>query len=324
MHLVIRILAAWCGAATLVLGAEIPTARQPVQSVKITVLSTMLADGDELGEWGFAALVEVDGHRILFDTGMHTDVVLKNAKTLGLDLTTVPDLVLSHWHSDHTGGLPTLRRDVMARARSALARTHVGDGFFLPRVGVPPGVEQNQMIRLKPEYEQLGGSFVVHTKPIQLFPGVWLTGPVPRKHPERNWSGRTQVKTPTGLAEDIVVDDMALIVDTGPGLVIVTGCGHAGVINIIEHARTLVRPARVHALIGGIHLFNASETTLAWTTEKLRGFGVDNLIGAHCTGVETLYRLRADLELTRATCVVAAVGAKFELGKGIDPRVIAK
>jgi 7,8-dihydropterin-6-yl-methyl-4-(beta-D-ribofuranosyl)aminobenzene 5'-phosphate synthase len=324
MHLVIRMLAAWCTAATLVFSAEISAVRQSVQSLKVTVLSTMLADGDELGEWGFAALVEVDGHRILFDTGMHTDVLLKNARTLNVDLTTVEDLVLSHWHSDHTGGLLTLRSDVMKRAPSALSRAHVGEGFFLSRVGVPPGVEQNQMIRLKPEYEQLGGSFVVHTKPVQLFPGVWLTGPVPRKHPERNWSGRTKVKTPSGLTEDTVPDDMALIIDTEPGLVIVTGCGHAGVINIIEHARTLVRPARVHALVGGIHLFNASDTTLAWTTEKLRGFGVDNLIGAHCTGVETLYRLRADLELTRATCVVAAVGAKFELGKGIDPRVIAK
>src|SRR5688572_14962195 len=164
----------------------------------------MLADGDELGEWGFAALVEVDGHRILFDTGMHTDVVLKNARTLNVDLTTVQELVLSHWHSDHTGGLLTLRSDLMKRVPSALSRAHVGEGFFLPRVGVPPGVEQNQMIRVKPEYEQMGGTFVVHAKAVQLFPGVWLTGPVPRKHPERNWSGRTQIKTPSGFAEDTV------------------------------------------------------------------------------------------------------------------------
>jgi 7,8-dihydropterin-6-yl-methyl-4-(beta-D-ribofuranosyl)aminobenzene 5'-phosphate synthase len=284
----------------------------------------MLADGDELGEWGFAALVEVDGHRILFDTGTHSDVVLRNARTLNIDLTTVPDLVLSHWHSDHTGGMLALRRDVMAKAGSALARTHVGEGFFSSRTGVPPGVEQNQMIRLKPEYEQAGGTFLVHAKPVQLFPRVWLTGPVPRKHPERNWSGRTQIKTSAGLVEDTVPDDMALIVDTPLGLVIVTGCGHAGVINIVEQARSLVRPARVHALIGGIHLFNASDDTLKWTAEKLRAFGIDHLIGAHCTGIETVFRLRADLGLSRATAVIGAVGATFELGQGIDPGVIAK
>ncbi|MGH7957817.1 MAG: MBL fold metallo-hydrolase [Opitutaceae bacterium] len=313
-----------CLLNTVLQAAEIPAVRQSVQTLKITVLSTMLADGNELGEWGFAALVEVDGHRILFDTGEHTDVVLKNAQSLKVDLSTVPDVVLSHWHSDHTGGFLTLRRNAMANAPPALARTHVGEGFFRSRTGVPPGVELNQMIRLKPEYEQTGGMFVVHAKPVQLFPGVWLTGPVPRKHPERNWSGSARVKTPAGMEEDTIPDDMALVIDTGPGLVIVTGCGHAGVINIIEHARTLIRPARVHALIGGIHLFNASDRTLDWTAEKLRGFGVDNFIGAHCTGIETVFRLRGDLAMNRATCVIGAVGATFELGRGINPRVIAK
>lgn len=318
------VLFAWLIITTAGWAAEIPAARRAVQSVKVTVLSTMLADGDELGEWGFAALVEVDGRRILFDTGEHTDVVLKNAKTLKLDLTTVTDVVLSHWHSDHTGGFLTLRRDVLKKAPQALSRTHVGDGIFLPRRGVPPGVELNPMVRIKPEYEQTGGTFVIHSKPAELYPGVWLTGPVPRRNPERNWSGRAQVVLPTGTVEDTIQDDMALIIDTGPGLVVVTGCGHAGVINIIEQARELVRPARVHALIGGVHLFNASEQSLSWTAERLRDFGIDHLLGAHCTGIETMFRLRGDLGLDRRTGVIAAVGATFELGRGIDPRVIAK
>jgi 7,8-dihydropterin-6-yl-methyl-4-(beta-D-ribofuranosyl)aminobenzene 5'-phosphate synthase len=298
--------------------------RPRVRTLKVTVLSTMLADGNELGEWGFAALVEVDGHRILFDTGAKTDVVLKNAQTMNVDLTNIPDVVLSHWHGDHVGGFMTLRRSVLSKAPTALARTHVGEGIFLSRVGTSPGVELNPMVRLKSEYEETGGAFVVHAKPAQLYPGVWLTGPVPRKYPERNWSGHAQVKTPTGLVEDTVVDDMALVIDTDAGLVVVTGCGHAGVINIVEHARTFVRPARVHALIGGIHLFNASDATLAWTAEKLRDVGVDNFLGAHCTGIDTVYRFRRELALDRAHCVVAAVGAGFELGRGIDPRTIAK
>jgi 7,8-dihydropterin-6-yl-methyl-4-(beta-D-ribofuranosyl)aminobenzene 5'-phosphate synthase len=127
-----------------------------------------------------------------------------------------------------------------------------------------------------------------------------------------------------GTVEDTVPDDMALVIDTEKGLVIVTGCGHAGVVNIVEHARAFVRPTRVHALIGGIHLFNANEQTLAWTSGKLREFGVDNFIGAHCTGIETVFRFRTDLGLSRANCVVGAVGAIFELGRGVDPRAIAK
>lgn len=311
--------------AIAILGAgSTRTAAAQVKQLKVTVLSTMLAEGDELGEWGFAALVEVDGHRILFDTGAKTDVVLKNLETLKLDLSDTPDVILSHWHSDHIGGFLPLRRALMAKSTAALGRAHVGAGMFDSRVGMPPRVELNPMLRFKPEYEATGGSFVVHEKPAQLLPGVWLTGFVPRQHPERNWSGRTQVKTAAGTAEDIVRDDMALVIDTADGLVVITGCGHAGVINIVEHARTFVRPTRVHALIGGIHLFNASETSLAWTTGKLREFGLDHFIGAHCTGIETVYRFRTDLSLPRKQCVVGAVGASFELGKGIDPLLIAK
>lgn len=302
--------------------AETPAA--PVKALKITILSTMLADGQELGEWGFAALVEVDGHRILFDTGAHTDVVLKNVRSLGLDLTTVPDVILSHNHSDHVGGFLTLRESVRAQAPGALARTHVGQGIFYPRHSIRPDVEDNPMLRLKTDYEQTGGVFVEHAQPVQLYPGVWLTGPVPRRYPERNWSGTGQVVTPAGTVEDNLPEDMALVFDTADGLVVLTGCGHAGVVNIIDYARTFIRPARVHALIGGIHLFNAKEETLAWTEGKLHGFGVDNFIGAHCTGLETVYRFRRTLGLDRAHAVVGAVGASFELGPGIDPGHIAR
>jgi 7,8-dihydropterin-6-yl-methyl-4-(beta-D-ribofuranosyl)aminobenzene 5'-phosphate synthase len=315
----------------LVLGVEalaagsVSPAKGQVFALKITLLSTMLADGAELGEWGFAALVEVDGHRILFDTGAHADVVLKNARSLPVDLSTVPEVVLSHAHSDHVGGLMTLRQAVLEEhATRALALVHVGEGTFYSRPSGALRAETNPMIPMKPEYEQTGGKFAVHDRPIQLYPGVWLTGPVPRKYPEHNWSGDGQVVTPAGLVEDNIPEDMALIFDTPKGLVILTGCGHAGVVNIIEYARAFVRTAPVAALIGGIHLFAANEETLAWTAKKLKGFGVENFLGAHCTGIETVYRFRRDLALDRAHAVVGAVGATFELDHGIDPRHIAQ
>ncbi len=301
-----------------------PAANVRAHSLKVTILSTMLADGSELGEWGFSALVEVDGHRILFDTGAHSDVVFRNTQTLKIDLTGVPEVVLSHSHWDHTGGLLTLRQSVLPGSPDALARVHVGEGIFYPRTEDGLRVETNPMILIKQQYEQTGGAFVVHDKPVQLYPGVWLTGPIPRKYPERNWSGNGTVKTPAGTVEDNLPEDTALVIDTEEGLVVITGCGHAGVVNTIDYARAIMRPARVHALIGGLHLFNASEKTLGWTAGKLREFRVDNLIGAHCTGIETVYRLRADLGLDRAHAVVGAVGATFELGTGINPGHIAK
>jgi 7,8-dihydropterin-6-yl-methyl-4-(beta-D-ribofuranosyl)aminobenzene 5'-phosphate synthase len=157
-----------------------------------------------------------------------------------------------------------------------------------------------------------------------VFPGAWLTGPVPRTHPERNWSGRGQVRTAGSPVEDTIPEDMALVLDTGKGLVVVTGCGHAGVVNILEYARASVRPAAVHAVVGGLHLFAADEATLDWTAGRLKAMGVGHLLGAHCTGVEAVYTLRAEPGLDLRTCVVGAVGAGFDLEAGIRAGTIAR
>jgi 7,8-dihydropterin-6-yl-methyl-4-(beta-D-ribofuranosyl)aminobenzene 5'-phosphate synthase len=158
-----------------------------------------------------------------------------------------------------------------------------------------------------------------------MFPGVWLTGPVPRKYPERNWGGGSQLRLPDGtLGEDNIPEDQSLVIDTDKGLVLISGCGHAGVINTLEYARAKVRTAPVHLALGGFHLYGASDSHLAWTAGKLKEFGLQNLVGAHCTGVEALYRLRQLTGLDRGTAVVGAVGAGFQLDKGILAGSIAK
>jgi 7,8-dihydropterin-6-yl-methyl-4-(beta-D-ribofuranosyl)aminobenzene 5'-phosphate synthase len=293
-----------------------------VRSLRILVLSTMLADAG-LGEWGFAALVEVDGQRILFDTGARPDTVLRNARELEVDLGAVPDVVLSHNHSDHTGGLLTLRRELMKKTPGALGRLHVGKGIFLPRVSASGTVDES-LLALRREFESTGGTVVEHAEPRPLQPGVWLTGPVPRIHPERNWSARGKVRTPEGLVEDTIPEDQSLVIDTDRGLVLLAGCGHAGIVNTIAHARKTIRPAAMHAVVGGFHLFSADDAHLRWTGERLKEFGVENLVGAHCTGIEAVFRLREQLGLSRGSAVVGAVGASFELGKGIDPRLVAR
>jgi len=129
---------------------------------------------------------------------------------------------------------------------------------------------------------------------------------------------------PSGWVEDNIPEDQSLVFDTDKGLVVLLGCGHAGIINTLEYARSIVRPARIHAVIGGIHLFAASDATLDWTASKLGEFGMENFMGAHCTGIEPVFRFRTALHLGREHCVVAAVGSSFELGKGIDPGNLAQ
>jgi len=166
------------------------------------------------------------------------------------------------------------------------------------------------MVALKAPYEATGGAFVEVARPTALFPGAWLTGPVPRVHPERNWSGKTQIATAGGLVEDTIPEDMSLVLDTDRGLVVVSGCGHAGVVNTLEYARAAVRKAPVHAALGGFHLFAADDATLDWTAGELRGMGLAHLLGAHCTGVEAVFGLRGRLGLDRRTCVVGAVASR--------------
>ena len=299
-----------------------PQPRRTVKSVDVKILSTMLAD-EGFGEWGFAALVTLDGRRILFDTGANEDTVQRNLKALKLDLAAVDTVILSHNHWDHVTGLMPLRRQYVEKSPKALSRLYGGTGIFWPRLG-PNDQVNNTMARIKSDYEATGGSVVEVSKPIELMPGVWLTGPVPRVHPERNWSGAGRVRSPSGDVEDTVPEDMALVIQTDQGLVFVFGCGHAGVINTLEHARKAIDPAPVKAIIGGLHLFAADDKHLEWTASKLKAFGVQQLVGAHCTGIEAVYRIRELAGLNRQTCMVGAVGASYSLANGINAGRVAR
>ena len=311
------------GTAALALSLSGIAAAAPrrVQALKITVLSTMLAD-EGLGEWGYCALVEADGKKILFDTGAHPDLVIGNAKALKVDLSDVEEVVLSHNHPDHTGGLPSVRKALMAGNPKAAGIAHVSTNIFTPRIDAA-GNPSNPFAVRKADYEALGGRFVVHDGPSELAPGVWHTGPAPRANPETNWNPGLRIVTSAGPVEDTVPDDSALVFDTADGLVVLTGCGHAGIVNICEYARKVVEPAPLLAVGGGLHLYAKPDATIDWTAGKLKAMGLRYLLAGHCTGIEATMRLRQQLGLTRQTAVVSAVGSSFTLGKGIYAGEIA-
>lgn len=298
-----------------------PEARAPnmdrddhrVSELSITVLSTTKAPKGT-GEWGFSALVEADGQRILFDTGAKRRTVLANAEALGVDLLTVPTVVLSHHHDDHVGGLLTLRRAVVERAPSALSTVHVAAGIFEPRRFGTKTREVNAMLELRPAFEATGGRFVVHDGPHELAPGVWLTGPVPRVHEERNWGTSRRLQTADGWGEDTLPESQSLVFDTDRGLVVLSGCGHAGIVNIVTHARATVREAPIHGAIGGFHLHHAEPSHLAWTAEQLEAVELRRFDGAHCTGTAAVERFAALPTMDGLGSRELGVGERFVLG----------
>jgi len=297
-----------------------------VSDLKVTTLSTMLTEFRGVGEWGYAALVEADGRRILFDTGMRPNTVLENAAELGLDLRTVDTVILSHNHFDHTGGLVTLRRELKANDASALQHVHAGDGVFLPRsmdqeaVAKLPPIPKELLVSaldVRDEYEALGGSFTVHDKPHELHPGMWITGPIPRIHPEKNWTPFMRIERNGSLEEDTIPEDQALVINTPKGLVVIAGCGHAGIVNTMEYARVIAGGKPVHAVLGGFHLMSLTDEKVGWTGTKMHEFGVQHVLGAHCTGINAVKLLRDSAHLGRGTSVVGAVGSVFTLEEGI-------
>jgi Metal-dependent hydrolases of the beta-lactamase superfamily II len=181
--------------------ASVASSAAQIRALKITVLSTMLVgDTAGLGEWGFSALVEADGHRILMDTGAHPETVLRNARDLDIDLSDVSAAILTHNHWDHVRGLMPLRREMMKK-KAALSVAHVSRGIFYSRPSAKG--EQNEMIGIRKDYEASGGKCIEHAEGFDIFPGAWLTGPVPRKYPERTWSPAGKCRRRAGWSKTI-------------------------------------------------------------------------------------------------------------------------
>ena len=166
--------------------------------------------------------------------------------------------------------------------------------------------------------------FIVYEHEHELFPGVWITGPIKRVYDEKNWFSHIKIKMGDEYIEDYVPEDQSLVFDTAKGFVLVAGCSHAGIINTLEQTRNNINNKEVLAIIGGFHLLDATDKHLKWTADKLHDFGVSKIIGAHCTGINSLYTLRNLMNLSRSNAVVGSVGDSFDLVNGIIAGHIAR
>ena len=309
-----------CGAHAIAADAR------SAESVEITILSSNLANGSAVGEWGFSALAEVDGKCVLFDAGRHADTVPRNIEVLDVDLSCVTDIVLSHFHFDHMGGLTTLIENTRAKNPDAMGRIHVAEGFFRSRriVSRSGDAEWNQMIAIREQLAAEGVEFNIHSEATEILPSIWLTGPIERTHPEKNYPTVVEVKIEGDWVVDYVPDSQGLTIVTAEGPIVLLGCGHSGSVNLLEQVQRDIQDESIHALMGGMHLFSATDETLDWTAGKLVDIGVQNLMAGHCTGIEPMFRLREGLSLDRKSAVIGAVGSRFVLGEGIHPTAIAQ
>ncbi|NKC01142.1 MAG: MBL fold metallo-hydrolase [Pseudomonadales bacterium] len=287
----------------------------------ITILSTMAANFAGIGEWGFSALISTPEEDILFDTGFKARTVLDNAKSLNVTLGSIEKVVLTHFHTDHTGGLLTLRRAHMDKYPQALSKVYVGKGFFRQRYNSKHepsyslGTTDTQTFDRPEEFraaaEALGIQFIEVSNTLEIVPGIFLTGPIPRIHNEENYSPGSLLKTKEGYQPDWIPESQVLGINTERGWMLISGCGHAGIVNASEKLpQTIDQPIVMG--IGGFHLFRADSQTIAWTAGQLQKFGLQKFLGAHCTGVSATYQIGEALELPHSEISIGAVGTRVD------------
>ncbi len=250
--------------------------------LEVYVLAEEHASGMFWAQHGISFLLKVHSggqvHRILFDTGNSWEPIDHNLRLLGEDISSVKAVVLSHRHYDHTGGLKgflsSLNRGITIISHPDLFRPN----FVLPlrEIGIP---------FTRKELESLGARFLLVRDPIEVVSGVITTGEVPRiSDVEREMTIETYTVDDNGrMVRDPMMDDISLIIKLRGGSIVLTGCSHAGVVNIVMRASEVAGPVR--AVMGGFHLISASEERIEATIRALQDLGVEQVITGHCTGL---------------------------------------
>lgn len=233
-----------------------------------------------LGQHGISFLIEYKGKKLLFDTGQNEKPVLYNMKLLGLEPGEIDYIFLSHCHYDHTGGLLGLLKAIKKRipiiAHPSIFRKHFVVKPYLRHVGVPFE---------KKEIEATGELFLIAT-PFQIVEGLYSTGEIWEHEDFERTSLEVYTLREGKIVKDELLDDMSIAVKTSRGLVIVSGCSHAGIVSIIKRAVEITGEKRIRAVIGGFHLIDASEERIDLTLEEFKRLGVEEVYTGHCTGLK--------------------------------------
>ncbi len=240
------------------------------------------------GELGLALLVEGGGRRFLLDTGQ-SSVVTHNLNLLGLSPESLDAIILSHGHFDHSGGL----RDVLQNAHRRVP-VYLHDTAFAVRHSVSHGTEHFVGIPYRREQiEGWGGDLHCIRDPLQLLPNLWLSGSVPRQTSFETGDTHLVIAGPDGsMIQDAVDDDIALFVRLGDDLIVISGCTHSGLVNMVRHGLAVTGAQRLRGWIGGTHLGPASAEQQRQTLDELEKLAPKFIATSHCTGFAMMTRLQ--------------------------------
>jgi len=270
-----------------------------LNSLKITVLTedSVLYESHYLGQHGVSFLLEgakgSDVMRILVDVGQNSQALLNNMELMNISPAIIDAVVLTHCHYDHTQGVARMvkeigRRDIQVIAHRDIFRLNFITEPYPRHVGIMPGDSRE-------EIEKAGGSLLLTKDPVKLMSGITTTGEVKRQTDFEEVG--IALKTIEGgeVVDDQMLDDISVVANVnGKGLVIVTGCSHAGIVNIARHAMELTNCEKIEGIIGGLHLIDAPDDRIKRTSEELSKLNPKWICAGHCTG----FKAQVELYLT--------------------------
>lgn len=260
-------------------------------TISILAEDTIEFDTPFVGRFGLSVLLELragDSEKhILFDTNSAAQPLLHNLKIMGKSLDRVSTVYLSHCHYDHTDGLPRVL-EALQRPVPVLAHPEI----FRPCFEInPDGIRHIGITgHSQSDFERLGAVFTLTRDPLNLMTGVVSTGEIERLTPFEELEDLYTISNGE-VVQDHERDDSAIILNLEHGLVILTGCCHAGIVNTMTHARRITGVEKVYAVMGGLHLIGASEEKIQKSVEALQA--VDWVFAGHCTGFDGLRRISA-------------------------------
>jgi len=230
--------------------------------------------------------------RILFDTGQSSQPIIHNMKILGIEPNTIDMIAISHCHFDHTGGLIGMlkeikKQDVPVLAHPGLFRPHFIMDMPDPRYWL---LSEVGMIKENTEenLRKYGGYLTLVAKPVELMPGVLWTGEVERVTDfEKTVTLASRTLRQGEVVDNQILDDISLAINVkDAGLSVISGCSHAGIVNIVKQCMRISQIEKVRAVIGGFHLVDASDDRIRKTAKALKDLGVEKVYTGHCTGFE--------------------------------------
>jgi 7,8-dihydropterin-6-yl-methyl-4-(beta-D-ribofuranosyl)aminobenzene 5'-phosphate synthase len=245
-------------------------------------------------EHGFSCHLEGVGNGrssfFMFDYGLDPLGIIKNMEQLGIDVGRVDTFGLSHGHFDHWGGLLS----ILGRARPGV-HLYVGEEAFARRFSRRPGSDDLiDLDRLDKELieRQAIAEIVEVCEPVEVIPGCYLTGEIERVTDYEQGSPNLIIQKGGTCERDHFPGEQAVVCNVkAKGLVILSGCAHAGIVNTVKHAQKISGIEKVHAVIGGFHLVNAAPEIIEKTISDIKTIAPDYIIPAHCTGFDAIAQL---------------------------------